>query len=128
MANEPLTVTTQDIDKIIKDYNAQRAVSNSIEVQLSGVNNIDTLLLLKIMGKKEPSVDDIAQAAEIMLDGRTITFVKGAETLFTVNYNRGAGNSLHLMFKDCAYLYDILQQTIYALMLKKLTPHLEGSN
>ena len=128
MADEKIKISPEDVNKIIQDYRTQRIESSSINVELSGVNNIDVLILLKIMSKKEPGVDDIAQAAELMLDGRTITFTKGADTLFTVNYNKGAGNSLHLLFADKAYLYDILQQTVYALMLKKLTPHLEGSN
>ena len=128
MAEGKIKITPDDVDGIIKEYRAQRAAASQIEVELSGVNNIDVLTLLKIMSKKEQSVDDIAQAAEIMLDGQSITFIRGNETIYACSYNRGSGNALHLMFSDKAYLYDILQQTVYALMLKKLTPHLEGSN
>jgi hypothetical protein len=64
-----------------------------------------------------------------MLDGRTIKFKKDGKDIYhTVIYNRGSGNRLAMMFTDAVYLYDILQQTVYALLLKKLTPHLEGSN
>ena len=128
MAEGKIKITPDDVDSIIKEYRAQRAAASQIEVELSGVNNIDVLVLLRIMSKKEQSVDDIAQAAEIMLDGQSITFTRGNETIYACSYNRGSGNALHLMFSDKAYLYDILQQTVYALMLKKLTPHLEGSN
>ena len=128
MAEGKIKITPNDVDSIIKEYRAQRAAASQIEVELSGVNNIDVLTLLRIMSKKEQSVDDIAQAAEIMLDGQSITFSCKNETIYACSYNRGSGNALHLMFSDKAYLYDILQQTVYALMLKKLTPHLEGSN
>lgn len=128
MANSKIKINPSDVDNIIKEYRAQRAAAAQIEVELSGVNEIDPLVLLRIMSKDEQSVDDIAQAAELMLNGQTITFKNGAETIFSVCYNKGAGNALHLMFGNEPYLYDILQQTVYALMLKKLTPHLESSN
>lgn len=116
------------IDKIISDYRKQRKAAADIVVEFSGVNDIDVLFLLRIMSRDEPTVDDIAKAAEIMLDGQRITFLKNDKSIFSLSYNRGNGNALHLMFMDKVYLYDILQQSIYALMLKKLTPHLEGSN
>lgn len=128
MANQKITITPADVEHIVQDYREQRNAAAQISVELSGVNNLDTLLLLRIMSKKEPDIEDIARAAELMLDGQTITFKKGSETVFSLAYNRGSGNALHLMFSDHASLYDILQQTVYALMLKKLTPHLEGSN
>ncbi len=128
MAGTKIKISPEDVDKIIQDYKTQRAARNAISVEFSGVNNIDVLTLLKIMSKKEQSVDDIEHAAQILLDGQTITFTKGTDTIYTVNYNRGSGNALYLLFSDNAYLYDILQETVYALMLKKLTPHLEGSN
>ena len=117
-----------EVNKIIEDYRQQRKAAANITVEFSGINDIDVLVLLKIMSKDEPSVDDIARAAEIMLDGQRITFLNDGVSVFALSYNRGQGNSLHLMFTDKAYLYDILQQSIYALMLKKLTPHLESSN
>jgi hypothetical protein len=128
MANETIKITPDDIDGIVKEYTTGRSKAANITVELSGVNEMDTLLLLRIMEKKPPEVDDIAQAAEIMLDGQAITFTNGSEVIYSVRYNRGGGNKLHLLFTDKAYLYDMLQQTVYALMLKKLTPHLEGSN
>jgi len=126
--SKKITISPEDVNKIIQDYGKQRAAASQITVELSGINNVDTLLLLRIMGKKEPDVDDIAHVAELMLDGQLITFKNGSDVVFSLAYNRGNGNALHLMFDDNAALYDILQQTVYALMLKKLTPHLEGSN
>ena len=128
MVNEPIKISPNDIDDIIQDYTKQRKLAANITVELSGVNELDTLFLLRIMEKRTPDVDEIAQAAELMLDGQAITFMNGAEQVFSVHYNKGSGNRLHLMFTDKPALYDILQQTVYALMLKKLTPHLEGSN
>lgn len=128
MSEEVIKISATDVDNIASEYKKQRAAAANITVQLSGVNTLDTLFLLKIMSKKEPEVEDIAQAAETMLDGRTITFLNGAQIIYSVAYNRSTGGALHLLFKDKAYLYDVLQQTVYALMLKKLTPHLESSN
>ena len=128
MSGTKIKISPEDVDKIIQDYKAQRAAREAISVEFSGVNNIDVLTLLRIMSKKEQSFDDIEHAAQILLDGQTITFTKGTDVMYTVNYNRGSGNALYLLFSDNAYLYDILQETVYALMLKKLTPHLEGSN
>lgn len=128
MADTKISINPNEVDKIIKDYAEQRKKAENLTVEFSGVNDPDVLFLLKIMSKKEQGVDDIAAAAEVMLDGRTITFKNGEEQIFAASYNRGSGNALHLMFTDKPYLYDVLQQAIYALMLKKLTPHLEGSN
>ena len=125
---EPIKINPEDIDDILNNYREQRVRAANITVELSGVNELDTLVLLRTMEKKAPEVDEIAKVAEIMLDGQSITFMNGDEQLYALSYNRGSGNRLHLMFTDKPYLYDILQQTVYALMLKKLTPHLEGSN
>lgn len=125
---EPIKISPDDVDSIIKEYTAQKARAAQITVELSGINELDTLLLLKTMEKREPDVDDIAKVAEIMLDGQSVTFKDGETIVYSLCYNRSSGGRLHLMFTGKAYLYDILQQTIYALMLKKLTPHLEGSN
>lgn len=128
MANEPIKISPNDVDDIIQDYTKQRKLAANITVELSGVNELDTLFLLRIMEKRTPDVEEIAQAAEFMLDGQAITFKNGEEQICSMRYNKGSGNRLHLMFTDKPALYDILQQTVYALMLKKLTPHLESSN
>ena len=122
-----ITLTPSDVNNIIEEYGKQRAASSQIAVKLSGVNNLDVLLLLQIMSKKEPEIVELEQACEIMLDNQSIEFWNGDTLIASYAYNRGSGNKLHLMFVDEPYLYDILQQTVYALMLKKLTPHLESS-
>lgn len=129
MADTAIRLGRKDIDDIISDYAAKKALTENISVEFSGLNELDTLTLLKTMSIKEPSVTDLAPVCEIMLDGRQIKFIDGEGNEFhPVAYNRGNGNSLHLMFKDAPYLYDTLQETIYALLLKKLTPHLVSSN
>lgn len=129
MADTPITISPSDVNNIINDYAKSKREEAGITVELSGVNELDPLVLLRVMSIKEPTVDDLAPAVEDMLDGKTIKFKQGAKDIYhSVTYNRGTGNRLHMMFTDAVYLYDILQQTVYALMLKKLTPHLEGSN
>lgn len=129
MADTKIVISENDIDTMIDDYAKQRAYTAKISVELSGVNEPDTLLLLRTMQKKAPSVDDLAPICEAMLDGRSISFVTdNGEHIHPIVYNRGTGNALHLMFEDAPYLYDRLQQVIYALLLKKLTPRLASSN
>ena len=123
-----IIVSAADVDNIITQYAKQRVAAAGVDVKLSGINNLDVLYLLQVMGKEEPSVTDIAEASEALLDGQTIEFWFGNKLLYSCAYNRGTGNKLHMLFDDKAYLYDILQQTVYALLLKKLTPHLESSN
>lgn len=129
MADTPITMSPSDVNNIIDDYAKNRAVTAGITVELSGVNEIDPLTLLRVMSIKQPGVDDLAPVCEDMLNGRTIKFKNNGQDIYhPVVYNKGNGNNLTLMFTDAVYLYDILQQTIYALLLKKLTPHLESSN
>lgn len=129
MADTTISMSPSDVDNIINDYAKNRAATANITVELSGVNELDPLVLLRVMSIKQPGVDDLAPVCEDMLDGRTIKFKNNGKDIYhTVVYNKGNGNKLALMFTDAVYLYDILQQTIYALLLKKLTPHLESSN
>ena len=129
MADTTIEINPSDVNKIVEDYTKQRAAIGDISVELSGVNELDPLVLLETMSIKNPGVRDLAPVVETMLDGRTIKFKKGGEPIWhPISYNRGSGNSLHMMFTEAPYLYDILQQTIYALLLKKSTPHLESSN
>ena len=129
MADTTITMSPNDVNSIIEDYAKNRASTANITVELSGVNELDPLVLLRVMSIKQPGVDDLAPVCEDMLDGRTIKFKNNGKDIYhSVVYNRGNGNRLALMFTDAVYLYDILQQTIYALLLKKLTPHLESSN
>lgn len=127
MENKEITLASSDIDCIINDYSRQKVELGQVSVKFSGINNLDVLFLLQVMNKKEPDINELAEACEVMLDGRTITFMHGDKQVYSCSYNRGNGNKLHLMFVDMPYFYDILQQTVYALMLKKLTPHLESS-
>lgn len=129
MADTTISMSPSDVDNIINDYAKNRAATANITVELSGVNELDPLVLLRVMSIKQPGVDDLAPVCEDMLDGRTIKFKNNGQDIYhAVVYNKGNGNKLALMFTDAVYLYDILQQTIYALLLKKLTPHLESSN
>lgn len=128
MTDNSITVSSADIDNIITDYAKQKIAALSIQVKLSGVNNLDVLFLLRVMNKKEPDVNELAEASEALLDNKTIEFWSGDKLLYSCGYSRGAGNRLHMLFADKPYLYDMLQQTVYALLLKKLTPRLESSN
>lgn len=129
MADTTISMSPSDVDNIINDYAKNRAATANVTVELSGVNELDPLVLLRVMSIKQPGVDDLAPVCEDMLDGRTIKFKNNGQDIYhAVVYNKGNGNKLAMMFTDAVYLYDILQQTIYALLLKKLTPHLEGSN
>jgi hypothetical protein len=129
MAENVVKLNQSDVDNIISEYSAQRKTLDALTVEFSGINELDPLVLLRVMSSKSPTVDDLVPICETMLDGRVITFkLDGAEIYHPVAYNRGKGSALHMLYADAPYLYDFLQQTIYALLLKKLTPHLESSN
>lgn len=122
-----MKINQKEITKIYENFAAGKATQSEIEVEFDSINNIDTLVLLRAMSK-EPEVSEFAPIIETALDGHSIKFLLGDKVLKSIAYNRGSGNALHLMFSDEPYLYDLLQQTVYALLLKKLTPHLEDSN
>ena len=129
MAEKTLSFNQNDIDSIISSYSKQRSALDALTVEFSGLNELDPLVMLRTMSVKAPTVDDLAPICETMLNGHTITFKLNGETVYhPVIFNKGSGNALHMLFSDAVYLYDFVQQTIYALLLKKLTPHLEGSN
>lgn len=129
MAGTKVTLSSKDISNIIDDYAQNQGAADSLSVEFSSINDLDVLTTLRVMSVKNPSVDELAPVCEIMLDGQTIQFVdEKGNIIHPVAYNRGGGNKLHLMFKDAPYLYDKIQEAIYALLLKKLTPHLESSN
>ncbi len=129
MAETKITLSSKDIDDIIANYAQKQNSIEDVSVELSGVNELDVLTTLRVMGIKKPSVDDLAPVCEAMLDGKTIQFIDSKGSIIhPIAYNRGSGNKLHLMFADAPYLYDKVQEAIYALLLKKLTPHLESSN
>lgn len=129
MSDTKVTLNADDIDSIISEYRQKKNETANISVEFSGINDLDVLTTLRIMGNKEITVDVLAPVCETMLDGRTIQFINSkGETIHPVAYNRGNGNRLHLMFADAPYLYDKVQEAIYAVLLKKLTPHLESSN
>lgn len=118
---------SEELQKIYEDCASGRLLRDKIVVEMDDINNIDTLVLIRAMSG-DFDVTTFAPVLEAALDGHTIKFTLDNEVLQTVSYNRGGGNKLHLLFGEKPYLYDILQQTVYALLLKKLTPHLEGSN
>lgn len=122
-----IVINSAEVDNIISEYAKQKVASAGITVKLSGTNNLDVLFLLHVMGKKEPDINELAEASEALLDGKSIEFWNKDKLLYSCVYNRGSGNKLHMLFSDKVYLYDILQQTVYALLLKKLTPRLESS-
>ena len=123
-----IVINSAEVDNIISEYAKQKVASAGITVKLSGTNNLDVLFLLHVMGKQEPDINELAEASEVLLDGQSIEFWNKDKLLYSCVYNRGSGNKLHMLFSDKVYLYDILQQTVYALLLKKLTPRLESSN
>lgn len=124
-----IKMNVDEMDKIISDFSKGKELKAEIYVEFDNINNVDTLILLRAMGK-EPDPNEIAAIAELMLDGHSISFKRGEEVIVSCNYNKGSGGKLHLMplFQDNPCYYDILQQAVYCLLLKKLTPHLDGSN
>lgn len=121
-----IKVDQKELNNIYDKFVKSKDIKANITVEFDNVNNVDPIVLIRVMGDA-PDAAALAPVVETMLDGHTIKFFYGDKTIKSISYNRGSGNSLHLMFDDAPYLYDLLQQTAYALLLKKLTPDLEGS-
>lgn len=117
----------KELSEIYSKYSEGKALRDSITVEIDAINTLDPLVLLRAMSK-ELDVVEFAPIVETAINGHTVSFIHNDKVLKTVAYNKGSGNALHLMFTDTPYLYDLLQQTVHALLLKKLTPHLEDSN
>ena len=64
MADTTITISPSDVNNIINDYAKSKREEAGITVELSGVNELDPLVLLRVMNIKEPSVDDLAPAAD----------------------------------------------------------------
>lgn len=128
--NKKIVLTAEEAEKITKEYAEGLDLKSQIYVELEGTKEVDTLVLLRVMDNKL-DFDLFASVMETFLDGASIVFrINDTEegVVFRCVYNKGSGNRLHLMFTEKPYLYDVLQKAVYVLMLKKLTPHLEGSN
>ncbi len=133
MANEkengPITITSADVDKAFNDYAENLADKGKIEVTFDGLNNPAPLDVLRIVGEKTADISaELVRIAEGMCDKHVITFTAEGQKIKQIAYNRGGGNSLSLLLSDEVYLLDALITAIYAVLLKKLTPHLKGSN
>lgn len=122
-----INISRKDLDSIFEEYAQKRDIRESIEVEFDDLNEPAALEVLRIMDNK-PDTASLIAIAESMCDGHVITFKYEGKKIKSIAYNKGAGNSLaHLLSKE-VYLVDVLASVTYALILKKLTPHLEDSN
>lgn len=122
-----ITVGQKDVADIYEEFANSIKIKSDITVEFSDLKNPDVLDILRLMERK-PTTEELIAITETMCDGCKITFAIGEQVLKSIVYNKGTGNSIALMLTEEVYLLDILTSTIYALLLKKLTPHLENSN
>lgn len=122
-----ITIKKEDIEKTAEEFITGKNIKSKIYVEFDDVNTVDTLILLRVFNGDITS-DTLDNLAELMLDGHTIMLKTDDSTVVkSVAYNKGNGNKLSLMFNDAPYLYDNVLNAVYTILLKKLTPHLDGS-
>ena len=126
-AKEPFSVSNEDIEETFRDYHEGKSIIKGITIEFDGMEDPAPLSVLRILDNK-PDSASILSIAETMFNGHKITFKSEGKVLKTIVYNKGAGNSLDALLVKEVYLLDQLLQVTYALLLKKLTPHLENSN
>ena len=122
-----ITIKKEDVEKTAEEFVKGKGIKSKIYVEFDDVNTVDTLVLLRVFNGDITS-DTLDNLAELMLDGHTISLkTSDTDIVKVVSYNKGNGNKLSLMFNDMPYLYDNVLNAVYTILLKKLTPHLDGS-
>ena len=122
-----ITIKKEDVEKTAEEFVQGKDIKSKIYVEFDDVNTVDTLVLLRVFNGDITS-DTLDNLAELMLDGHTISLkTSDTDIVKVVSYNKGNGNKLSLMFNDMPYLYDNVLNAVYTILLKKLTPHLDGS-
>jgi hypothetical protein len=122
-----ITIKKEDVEETAEEFVKGKDIKSKIYVEFDDVNTVDTLVLLRVFNGDITS-DTLDNLAELMLDGHTISLkTSDTDIVKVVSYNKGNGNKLSLMFNDMPYLYDNVLNAVYTILLKKLTPHLDGS-
>lgn len=122
-----ITIKREDVEETAEEFVKGKDIKSKIYVEFDDVNTVDTLVLLRVFNGDITS-DTLDNLAELMLDGHTISLkTSDTDIVKVVSYNKGNGNKLSLMFNDMPYLYDNVLNAVYTILLKKLTPHLDGS-
>jgi hypothetical protein len=122
-----ITIKKEDVEETAEEFVKGKDIKSKIYVEFDDVNTVDTLVLLRVFNGDITS-DTLDNLAELMLDGHTISLkTSDTDIIKVVSYNKGNGNKLSLMFNDMPYLYDNVLNAVYTILLKKLTPHLDGS-
>lgn len=124
---EPFSMSNEDISETFRNYQEGKRIIDGITIEFDGMEDPSPLAVLRILDNK-PDSATLLGIAETMFNGHKIKFLSRGKELKTIVYNKGAGNSLDALLVKEVYLLDQLLQVTYALLLKKLTPHLENSN
>ncbi len=119
-----MKITVDDINTAVQDYSDSLKLKSEISVEFDSYNEVDPLLLIRTFDQK-PDVKDLTNLAELMFNGKPLTFKYGNKTVKSIVYNKTATSDISHMFSDAPALLDILLNAVYVLMLKKLTLQLQ---
>ena len=119
-----MKITAADIDKTVEQYAKSLELKNSIAVEFDSFNEVDPLTLIRTFDVK-PEASELTTLAEIMFNGKQLKFLYGDTVLKSIVYNNANGAKISHLFSDNPSLLDILLNTVYVLLLKKLTLQLE---
>lgn len=115
-----MRITADDLNKTVEEYKESMSIKNAIAVEFDSFNDVDPLTLIRTFDVK-PKPEELLSLAELMFNGKSLKFMYGDVVVKSIIYNKAPDSSLSLMFNDYPALLDILLNTVYVLMLKKLT-------
>jgi hypothetical protein len=114
--------TSEDIRKATESYLAGQKALASVQVEISSENTVDPLMLVRCINSGR-SVDNLVILAAEMLRGSSVRFKQGRETLYSVQMGIDlTAETFSNRFTGQPALMEVLLNTVYGIMLKKLTP------
>jgi hypothetical protein len=103
--------------------NAKKNLVEKIELEIvGGENNVPPLMLTDGLNGGNDSAS-LARLTAAFVEGKKLVFSANKKTVFEVEIPKNP--DFNVIFGPRPYLVDVLFNTVYALMLKKLTPPLQ---
>jgi hypothetical protein len=117
---------SEDIRKATEAYVAGQRALSDVEVEISRENTVDPLMLVRCVNSGR-SVDNLVILAAEMLRGSSVRFKRGREVLYSAQMGIDlTAETFSNRFVGQPAFMELLLNTVYGIMLKKLTPPSSG--
>jgi hypothetical protein len=115
------TYSLKGVQNLVETFQTTKEGMADVVVEiLPEENHVSNLLLLRTFNG-EKSLDDIIGLTSAFIKNRQVTFKKGETILYSFIYG-GEGALAEIFPRDKVWLLDLLINTTYMLMIKKLMP------